>query len=383
MLLLRGSVSRSGYNTFAGQPLFDFKLGHPLADSACSRLSERERSCRVCVCTLQNRVRRENNSGEVVFDMDLDIAKRLDHQHDFHLTAAGNEMRTLWVVVLTAVTMLVEITAGFLTGSMALLADGWHMGTHALALGISYIAYVLARTFAGTSKYAFGTGKFGVLAGYTSALWLGAVAVLMIVESVGRFGRPVNIAFDEAIMVAVAGLVVNVASMRILHSKSVDHTDHPHDHDHEHTHDDDHNLMAAYLHVVADALTSLLAILALVTGKLLGWSFLDPVMGVLGGILIARWAWGLLRNTGLILLDGTADDGIRDAVTAAIESDGDSRVRDLHVWPVSSNALAAAITVVTSQELTAVDYGIRLVHIHRLRHSTIEVHHYEQSACRA
>ena len=306
-----------------------------------------------------------------------DEIRQVRHEHDFDGVDNTNEKRTLKVIVLTASMMCVEIIAGILTGSMALLADGMHMGTHAFALGITYFAYVMARKFSGSTIFGFGTGKFGILSGYTSALFLGGTALYMIVESFRRFFKPVPIAFDEAILVAIVGLGVNVLSIWMLRGKETNHHDHSHPDDNEQDrghHHHDHNLRAAYLHVLADALTSVLAIVALVSGKFFGWSFLDPVMGIVGGVLIARWAWGLLRSSGFILLDGSGDQGIRDAVVKAIESDGDSLVGDLHIWPLNSNALAAVITVVTKENRNPLDYRSRLSHIAKLKHTTIEIH---------
>jgi cation diffusion facilitator family transporter len=314
--------------------------------------------------------------------MHVDTIRQIRHEHDFNGDAHDNEKRTLKVIVLTGITMCVEIIAGVFTGSMALLADGMHMGTHAFALGITYFAYVMARRFSGSTKFGFGTGKFGILSGYTSALFLGGTALYMIFESFKRFFKPVPIAFDEAILVAIVGLAVNVLSIWMLHGKETSHHDHSHDHDHEHGHHHhDHNLRAAYLHVLADALTSVLAIVALVSGKFFGWSFLDPVMGIVGGLMIARWAWGLLRSSGIILLDGSKDKGIRDTVVKAIESDGDSLVADLHIWPLNSNALAAAITIVTKEIRTPPDYHSRLSHIAKLKHTTIEIHTCANQLC--
>ena len=316
--------------------------------------------------------------------MHADKIRQISHEHDFEGKAHDNEKRTLKVIVLTGITMCVEIIAGVLTGSMALLADGMHMGTHAFALGITYFAYVMARRFSGSTKFGFGTGKFGILSGYTSALFLGGTALYMIVESFKRFFKPVPIAFDEAIVVAIVGLAVNVLSIWMLGGKETNHHDHSHhdenDQDRSHHHHD-HNLRAAYLHVLADALTSVLAIFALVSGKFFGWSFLDPAMGIVGGVMIARWAWGLLRSSAFILLDGNRDKDIRDTVIHAIESDGDSLVSDLHIWPLNSNALAAAITVVTEEKRNPPDYRSRLLHITQLKHATIEIHHCTNQLC--
>ena len=209
--------------------------------------------------------------------MHTDMIKQISHEHDFDGIDHANEKRTLTVVIITAVTMCAEIIAGILTGSMALLADGWHMGTHALALGIAYFAYVMARKFSGSSKFGFGTGKFGILSAYTSAIFLGGTGLYMIVESCRRFLIPVTIAFDEAILVAIVGLIVNALSIWMLHTKDTEHHSHDHQHDHNHERHHDHNLRAAYLHVVTDALTSVLAIVALVSGKFFG--FLSRICG--------------------------------------------------------------------------------------------------------
>ncbi len=315
--------------------------------------------------------------------MHVDAIKQLRHEHDFEGNAHNNEKRTLKVIVLTGITMCAEIIAGVFTGSMALLADGMHMGTHAFALGITYFAYVMARKFSGSTKFGFGTGKFGILSGYTSALFLGGTALYMIVESFGRFFKPVPIAFDEAIIVAIVGLAVNVLSIWMLRSKETNHHGHSHhdDNDHHRSHHHDHNIRAAYLHVLADALTSVLAIVALVSGKFFGWAFLDPAMGIVGGVMIAIWAWGLLQSSAFILLDGNGDKNIRDAVVTAIESDGDSLVCDLHIWPLNSNALAAAVTVVTKEKRNPPEYRSRLLHITQLKHSTIEIHHCTNQLC--
>lgn len=304
--------------------------------------------------------------------------EQLSHSHHFGASDRSNEKKTLRVIFLTFATMVVEITAGALTGSMALLADGWHMGTHAFALGITWFAYIMARKYSGNKRFSFGTGKFGVLAGYTSALFLGATAIYMLYESMIRFVAPVQIAFSEAIIVAVVGLLVNVLSIWVLHSTG----DHGHSHDHKHHgHRHDHNLLAAYLHVVADALTSVLAIVALLAGKYLGLVFLDPLMGIVGGLLIGKWAWGLLKSSGIILLDGNEDEQIRMAITEAIQSDKDSRVADLHIWHMSSYELAAIVSVVSREQKSPVDYYDRLAPLERLKHVTIETHSCSDELC--
>jgi cation diffusion facilitator family transporter len=285
--------------------------------------------------------------------------------------------------------MAVEIIAGHLTGSMALLADGWHMGTHAFALGISYVAYLLARKHKHSEYFTFGTGKFGVLAGYTSALFLAVAAVWMMAESVNRMINPVEIAFTEAIWVTLIGLIVNLASVLILHQgDDHHHHDHLHDHDHHHSHkhshkngEDDHNYRAAYLHVIADTLTSVFALVALLAGRYLGLTFLDPVMGIVGGILISRWAYLLIKATGLILLDGGADHTIRDNVLKLVEGDNESKVADLHVWRVGSKDVALIVSVVTGAKRKAEEYQTRLKALPNLAHISIEVHPCDDPNC--
>jgi len=272
------------------------------------------------------------------------------------------------VIILTILTMGAEISTGILTGSMALLADGWHMGTHAFALGITWFAYIMARRYANISTFSFGTGKFGVLAGYTSALFLGVTAVYMIVESTKRFLYPVDIGFNEAIIVAIIGLLVNVLSVWLLRA----------DKDHHHH---DHNLKAAYLHVLADALTSVLAIIALLFGKYFGLVFLDPVMGLVGGVLIGSWSWGLLKSSGFILLDGNQDQKTKQAIIEAIEADQDAKIVDLHLWKLGSNSLAVLITLVASNPSSPEEYRSRLNRIHHLDHITIEAHSCLDTRC--
>lgn len=290
--------------------------------------------------------------------------KSCDHTHATAPHVHGNEVKTLRVVILTFATMLVEVAAGYITGSMALLADGWHMGTHAFALGITWMAYILARRHANSQSFSFGTGKFGILAGYTSSLFLGIAAISMLYQSAERLISPIPIAFNEAIVVAILGLIVNAASIFIMHD---------HEHDHGHGSHDDHSFKAAYLHVIADTLTSVLAITALFTGKFLGWTFLDPVMGVIGGLLILRWAGLLLKQTATILLDGKAPGDIHEQIRRELESDADSHVTDLRVWYLTSHHLAALISVETGKTREASEYRQRLEAMHNLQHVTVEV----------
>jgi cation diffusion facilitator family transporter len=316
---------------------------------------------------------------------------RWQHAHDFHLDSAEGEQRTRWVVWLTAAMMLIEIAAGLGFGSMALLADGWHMATHVAALSIAVFAYQYAKRHAANPHYSFGTGKVGILGAFASAIALAVVALMMGLESITRLLMPTEIHFNEAILVAVIGLVVNLASAWLLHGAEGHehhdhgayfggqghhghadhdhghvhpeahdhHRDHDHDHDHDHEHDDDHhheahdqphpmhdqNLRAAYLHVVADAMTSVLAIGALLTGKYFGWIWMDACMGLVGAALIARWSWGLIQDTSGILLDGGPDSRTLNRVRAAIEADADNQIADLHIWRVGPRDFAAIISV--------------------------------------
>lgn len=289
------------------------------------------------------------------------------HSHNFAQVDSGHERQTTVVVVLTALTMIVEVAAGLLTGSMALLADGWHMGTHVLALAIAVFAYRFARRHADNVRFTFGTGKVGVLGGFASAVSLAIVALLMAAESAHRLVVRTPIQFNHAILVAVIGLLVNVVSALILDRG------HNHGHDREEAHARDPNLKAAYLHVLADALTSVLAILALLAGKFLGLVWLDPVMGLVGGALIARWAWGLLRDTGAILLDAAVDRDALTAVRQAIERDGESRVADLHVWKVGPGDRAAIVSIMTGRPHPSAYYKALLAGIPGLSHITVEV----------
>jgi cation diffusion facilitator family transporter len=271
---------------------------------------------------------------------------------------------------------------------MALLADGWHMGTHAFALGISYVAYLLARKHNASDYFSFGTGKFGVLAGYTSAMFLALAALWMIFESALRLVNPVKIAFAEAIGVTLVGLTVNLVSVLILHQS--DHHPHdPHDHplDHAHDHHDghdhhDHNYRAAYLHVIADTLTSVFALTALLAGRYLGWAFLDPVMGIVGGLLISRWAYQLIKVTAAILLDGGVAAATKARARELIEADRESRVADLHLWRVGSKEMALIVSVVTGTSRRAEEYQGRLSALPHLAHISVEVHPCDDPDCR-
>jgi cation diffusion facilitator family transporter len=300
-----------------------------------------------------------------------DDSRRRD-DHDFDSGNPVGERGTRLVVVLTAVMMVGEIVAGWLTNSMALLADGWHMGTHVAALGVTAFAYWYARRHAADPRFAFGTWKVGVLAGFASAIILGLVALYMAYESVVRITQPLAIRYDQATAVAVIGLLVNLLSARLLHGGS----GHGHHHDHgDGHHHHDLNLRAAYLHVLADALTSVLAIVALIGGKAFGWDWLDPVMGIVGATVITVWAWGLLRQTSRVLLDREMDEPVVQEIRDVIEGDGETAVADLHVWRVGPGKFACIVGVVTANPEPPEHYKERLRVHEELVHITVEVHH--------
>lgn len=302
--------------------------------------------------------------------------ERWQQNHDFVIQNKRGERRTLYVLILTAITMLAEIIAGTAFGSMALLADGWHMATHVAAFLITLFAYHYAHKNADNPAFAFGTGKVSVLGGFSSAVALGVVAMMMVLESGERLINPQTIQLDAAITVAFIGLAVNLISAILLK----DHHHH-HDHDHGDHHHHDHNLKAAYMHVLADALTSVLAIVALFAAKLAGLTWLDPVMGFVGAAIITIWAVGLIRETSPILLDGSIDQQYSDAIRQQIESDADNRIADFHIWHLSPQHYAAIITIVTSEPQATEHYKSLLAEFERLSHITIEVHRCEDKHC--
>jgi cation diffusion facilitator family transporter len=298
---------------------------------------------------------------------------------------AHNERRTWFVVALTSAMMVGEIVAGWLSGSMALLADGWHMATHAAALGIAGMAYLFARQHARNAHFSFGTGKFGDLAAFASAIILAMIALQVAYESVVRLFNPVQIAYGEAISVAVLGLAVNLVSAWLLGDGHDHHHGHGHEHEHEHHddhgHDDhshghhqhhDNNLRAAYVHVLADAATSILAIAALLVAAYSGWVWADPLVGIIGSIVIASWAYGLIRASGAVLLDVHADKNLERVIRDRLETKGD-RVTDLHLWQVGPGHRAAVISVVSDNPLPPKIYKRRLGGLRGLSHVTIEV----------
>jgi cation diffusion facilitator family transporter len=294
-----------------------------------------------------------------------------EHEHVFlgedHMR---KERRTWFVIALTATMMVVEIAAGNIYGSMALVADGWHMSTHAAAMLIAALAYLYARKNARNRQFTFGTGKLGDLAGFASAIVLALIALLIGWESLQRLYAPVPIDFPQAIAVAVVGLAVNIVSARLLRSEH----DHSHGHDHHHDHQGgDNNLRAAYVHVLADALTSVLAIIALVAGSIYGWLWLDPVMGVVGALVIARWSWGLIRDAGGVLLDYLPQqEDLPDEIRSALEGDGKT-ITDLHVWQLGPGHHGAIVSIAAVIPLPPSYYRRKLAHIHDLSHVTIEV----------
>lgn len=296
----------------------------------------------------------------------------LGHDHVFLGSAHdANARRTLWVVGLASVMMVGEIIAGYAYNSMALLADGFHMATHAGALGVAAAAYAYARRHAHDRSFSFGTGKVGDLAGFASALILAIIAFGIAVESAGRLVDPSPVAFGEAAVVAVIGLLVNIASAALLGGGH--HHSHPHDHhDHGHGHahgGSDNNLRSAYVHVLADALTSVLAIAALVGGYYFGWTWLDPVMGIVGGVVIAVWSWNLLRDTASVLLDKT-DEHLEVEIREFVEAKGDARITDLHVWRIGPEAHAAIVSVTGGADTETIRE--RLAPVHELAHVTVE-----------
>jgi cation diffusion facilitator family transporter len=307
------------------------------------------------------------------------------HAHAFGDAAAPARERALWWVTwITLAMMVIELAAGYWSGSLALVADGWHMGTHALALGGAAMAAHFSRRAHGSARFAFGGWKIEVLSAYTSGLLLLAVGVWIAIDAAGVLMKPHPVAYMEAMTVAVLGLGVNLACAAILgraggHGHATTH-DHDHDHDHDtapahgpgHQHGD-HNFAAAYLHVLADAFTSVLAIVALAGGLWFGLRWLDPVVALLGAVVIGRWSFSVLRSSGAALLDATAPPRLKGQVRALIEGDGDAKLADLHLWQVGPGAYAAALCVVADRPLSSRDYGARLQAVASLRHMTIEV----------
>lgn len=316
-----------------------------------------------------------NYFQRIIVQMSISITAD-DHKHS-HLFNEGNplaERRTAWAAALTAVMMVVEIIGGYMYNSMALLADGWHMSSHALALGLSLLAYVFARRFAHDSRFAFGTWKIEVLGAYTSAILLIFVAASMLYQSVDRLLSPTPIHYDQAIMIAVVGLLVNLACAWLLKGGHGGHHHHGHDHAHEHEHHQDLNLRSAYIHVVADTATSVLAIVALIAGKYWGFGWLDPAVGIAGAVLVAVWAYGLLRDSGHVLLDAEMNAPVVEEIREVIaESPIKAQISDLHVWRVGMGKYACILGLVTSEEVCAQYFREQLGIHEELVHVTVEV----------
>lgn len=311
------------------------------------------------------------------------------HQHEFLGEHHGRNERRIWIVVaLTLVMMVGEIVGGTVFGSLALVADGWHMSTHAAALSISALAYLYARRHVRNVRFAFGTGKLGELAAFASAIILAMIALLIGYESVERLANPVPIAYGEAVAIAVLGLAVNLGSAWLLGGEH-HHHGHDHHHDHHEDHDDDHrvhehahghgghhahdlNMRSAYIHVLADAATSVLAILGLLAAGLFGWTWMDPIVGLVGTAVILSWACGLIRDAGAVLLDTVPDPKLAAAVRTTLETDGD-RVTDLHLWRVGPGHMAAIVALVSDHPKPVAAYKEGLAHLHGLSHITVEV----------
>ena len=306
-------------------------------------------------------------------------AETWQHDHTFGQDVAmPGERRTIIVIAITAVMMVVEIGAGVMFGSMALLADGLHMASHAVALAISAFAYIYARRHARDERFNFGTGKVNALGGFSGAVLLAVFALIMTWESVGRFFNPVTIKFNQAIIVATLGLIVNAISAVILGGPGGHSHDHGHDgregsqggHKHHHS---DHNLRAAYLHVMADALTSVLAIAALLAGKFFGLAWMDPFMGIVGAILVANWSVGLIRMTSRVLLDRQGPKQVHEAIRAVFEGHDGVRITDLHVWSIGPDKYATIISIATGSPEPADRFKAMLPEGIGLAHVTVEV----------
>ncbi len=303
---------------------------------------------------------------------------RWTHSHSFDAGNQAAERGTRIVMIITALTMVVEIAAGWWFNSMALLADGWHMSSHAVAIGLSAFAYAAARRHAADASFAFGTWKIEVLGGFASAVFLLGVAALMVFGSVERLLSPQTVHYQEAMAVAVLGLLVNLVCAGILGGAHDHHHDHGHaDHHHDHDHHHDLNLKSAYVHVLADAATSVLAILALAGGWFYGWSWLDPLMGIIGAILVAVWARNLIAQTGRVLLDREMDLPLVDEIREAVEAggaQGDYQIADLHVWRVGRQAYACAMSVVTPDRTLTPDRVREWLSVHEeIVHATVEI----------
>ncbi|MEE9884351.1 CDF family Co(II)/Ni(II) efflux transporter DmeF [Acinetobacter nosocomialis] len=299
----------------------------------------------------------------------MEINSNLERYHS-HQFDEGNPLaqkKILIATILTAVMMVFEIVGGWVFNSMALLADGWHMSSHMVALGLAYVAYKMARRYAYDKRFSFGTWKIEILGGYSSAILLMVVALLMGFQSIERLLHPVDIHYNEAISIAVVGLAVNLICAWLLHDN------HEHHHHHDHHHDLNHK--AAFLHVVADAVTSVLAIAALIAGKYFGWNFLDALLGIVGAILVAQWSWGLLRDTGKTLLDAEMSHPVVAEIQEVIEQLSQVKITDLHVWKVGKGKFSCILALETNRTDLTPDSVKKALSIHEeIVHASVEIH---------
>lgn len=303
------------------------------------------------------------------------------HSHQFDQGNPLAQKRILIATILTAIMMVLEIAGGWIFNSMALLADGWHMSSHMLALGLAYFAYRMARHYAHDPRFSFGTWKIEVLAGYSSAILLMVVALMMGIQSLERLFNPVTIHFNEAIPIAIVGLVINLVCAWLLHEVGHDHHHHDHQHGHSHhhhSHDHHHDLnqKAAFLHVVADAVTSVFAIIALFAAKYFGWNFLDALLGLVGALLVAKWSWGLIQETGKTLLDAEMEHPVVAEIRELIATFKDVEITDLHVWKVGKGKFSCILGLeTTSADLNPDQIKAELSIHEEIVHASIEIHH--------
>lgn len=319
---------------------------------------------------------------EVSLKANKDISN-CTHSHQFNQEKKTSETKTLIVIIVTFAAMVIEIFAGWYFGSMALFSDGWHMMTHATALSISFFAYVFARKMATDKHFVFGTWKIEILGAYTSAIVLGFVGFFILGVSINRIYHPVDISYNQALLVTCFGLIVNVICVLVLqdhdHHHTHDHHTHEHDHTHHHSTKQDLNLKSAYLHVLADALTSVLAIIALLGAKYYEWIFLDPLMGIVGAVLIFRWTILLIRESASILTGRESNEKLVQQIYKLIETDGDTQITDIHIWRIAQDNYACIICLVASKPISVSAYKSKLNSIHELDHVTIEVNQYSES----
>ncbi|MBI5573605.1 MAG: CDF family Co(II)/Ni(II) efflux transporter DmeF [Elusimicrobia bacterium] len=299
--------------------------------------------------------------------------KIYQHLHDFHEVKESNFKKLLIVIIITTITMFAEIIFGIIFNSMALLSDGWHMATHGSALSITFFTYFIAKKYKNDTGYAFGTWKVEILGAYTSAILLGVIGIYVIYSSIERIFHPLLIQYNQALIVAILGLLVNIVCAIILNLGEQNHHQSIHEHEHKNNHNHDLNMQSAYLHVIADALTSVFAIIALLGAKLFQLNSLDPLMGILSSILIFRWSFQLLRDTSSILLDRDKNDLLQKEIRDIIESDSDTKISDLHLWKVGQNSYSCIISLVAKKPKELNVYKDLLREVHELSHISIEI----------